>query len=250
MKLKQILNVVAFLTTFVVNGLASGLALNGQTTGDVSDSIPTLFTPAGYVFAIWAVIYLGLAVYAVYQALPRQRSRDVVERVGYWFAVSCAFNIAWLFAWHYEVFPLSMVMMLGLLGSLIATYERLRVGRDAAPVRERIFVHLPFSVYLAWISVATIANFSVVFYTLGWDGGGAVSVIVSALLVIVAAGLGVAMIFQRSEIAYPLVLVWALIGIAVARADEPVIAAVALLSVLGLLAVLLRNRLNMRARAG
>jgi len=248
MKLKQILNVVAVLAMFTVNGMASGRAINGQTTGEVSDSIPSLFTPAGYVFAIWGLIYLGLAAYAVYQALPGQRTRPAVGRAGYWFVVSCAFNIAWLFSWHYELFPLSMAMMLGLLGSLIAAYVRLGIGRDAVSMRDKLLVHLPFSVYLAWISVATIANFSVLFYTLGWQGFGVAPAVWTAIMLVIAAGLGVAMILLRAEIAYPLVLVWASVGIAVARADTPLVAVVAWLLVVALLGVLGWSRLRMRTR--
>ena len=223
-KLKQILNWVAVLAVLAVNGLANALPLNGKTTGDISNSIPTLFTPAGYVFAIWSVIYLGLLAFAWYQSRSAQGTAALLERVGYWFVVSCASNIAWIFLWHYEEFPLSLVAMLGLLVSLIAIYLRLDIGRRPVSAPERRWVHLPFSTYLGWICVATIANVSVVLYTQGWNGGPLAPELWTVIMVVVAGALGIAMILLRNEVAFPLVIIWALIGIAVARSAIAVIA--------------------------
>jgi hypothetical protein len=96
---------------------------NGLTTGGVSDGIPSLFTPAGYVFSIWGVIYLALILYATYQALDAQRDNPRLRKTGWWFVVSCAANMVWLFSWHHLLFPLSMLAMLVLLASLMAIYH-------------------------------------------------------------------------------------------------------------------------------
>jgi benzodiazapine receptor len=248
MKLKQILNVVALIAVLVVNYVAGSVGINGYTSGEVSDTIQSLFTPAGYVFAIWGLIYLGLGAFAVYQALPAQRAKSFIEQIGYWFVVSCLFNIAWLFLWHYLQFPLSMLAMLGLLGSLIAIYLRLDTGRGFAPGQEKLLVHVPFSVYLGWISVATIANASIVLYTLGWKGSGAAPVIWTVLMVVIAAVLAIATIVLRNDIAFALVIVWALIGIAVARAGMQAIVIAAGLSALAVVIAivwkLVRNKLG------
>ena len=159
MSLKQILNFVSVLVTLTVNGMANALPLNGQNTGEISNRFPVLFTPAGYVFSIWGVIYLGLLAFGIYQLLPSQKNNSRMEKLGYWFFMSNFFNSALIFAWHYNQFPLSLVIMLGLLASLLVIYLRLQVGIRPVSTSEKWLVNIPFSIYLGWISVATIANF-------------------------------------------------------------------------------------------
>lgn len=238
MKQKQILNWVGLVVVLVMNGLATALPIGGRTTEEISDSIPTLFTPAGYVFSIWGLIYLGLLAFAWYQSRSQEQGESVVERIGYWFVASCAFNSIWIVLWHYLQISLSLVAMLGLLVSLIAIYLRLDIGRRPVSASERRWVHLPFSIYLGWISVATIANVSAVLYTLGWNGGPLSPEAWTAIMVIVAAVLGIVMILLRNEVAFPLVLVWALIGIAVARASIWSLAITAGIAAVVLVAVL------------
>ena len=250
MKFKQILNVIALAAMLVVNWLATSLPINGLTPGEISDSVPSLFTPAGYVFSIWGLIYLWLLAYVVYQALPGQRDSAFAERIGYWFAISSLFNVAWIFAWHYEQFLLSLAIMLGLLGSLLVLYVRLGVGRGDVSTRDRLLVHAPFSVYLGWISVATIANFAVVLYVLGWNGFGIAPQVWTVTVMVVAAGLGIAMTLDRRETAYPLVIIWALIGIAVQRAGIPAIAVTAWVAALAVLVVLGWSKLRAKPASG
>lgn len=224
MKLRQILNWIGLVAVIAINAGANALPLNGKTTGEISDSIPTLFTPAGYVFSIWSVIYLGLLIYAWYQSQRAQRTAEFQERIGYWFFASCIFNSAWIVAWHYEQFPLTLVLMLGLLICLLAIYLRLDIGRRSVSATESRYVHLPFSIYLGWISVATVANVSTALYTSGWNGGPLSPEVWTVIMVIVAALLGLAMILLRNDVGFPLVIVWALVGIAVARSAIPMIA--------------------------
>jgi translocator protein len=212
MSFKRILNFVTVLVTLTVNGLANALPLNGQNTGDISNRFPVLFTPAGYVFSIWGVIYLGLLAFGIYQLLPSQKNNPRLEKLGYWFILSNVFNSAWIFAWHYNLFPLSLVIMLGLLLSLVVIYLRLQIGISPVSTREMWLVNIPFSIYLGWISVATIANFSVVLYNAGWNGSGFAAAW-TVLVLAVGTALGIAMIFLRNEVAFPAVLVWAFAGI-------------------------------------
>ena len=206
----QVLNLLA---TIALNALANILPINGRTTGGVSDSVPVLFTPAGYVFSIWSVIYVGLLCFAVYQLLPARRGEELLQRVGYWFVVSCICNMVGLFLWHYERFPLTLVTMSGLLVSLLMLYVRLGIGVRWVSASEKLLVHLPFSICLGWISVATIANVSVVLYALEWNGFGLSPEIWTILVLVVGAALGIGMIVLRRDVAYPLVLVWAFLGI-------------------------------------
>ncbi len=210
----QGLNAVAFVATVAVNGLAgSTKLLNGLTSGEVSDLYPTLVTPAGYTFSIWGVIYVLLAVFTVYQVLPRNREEPFLRQVGPLFVLSGLLNASWLFLWHYEFIAFSTVLMFALLATLIAIYLRLNIGRAKVSLKEKVCVHLPFSVYLGWITVASIANVAVTLTAVGWDGGGVEEVTWAALVIVVALVIAVAVIATRKDFAYGLVIVWALAGI-------------------------------------
>ena len=215
---RQVINIFALGAVLTINALANILPINGVTTGEVSDSFPSLFTPAGYVFSIWGLIYLLLAVFVVYQALPAQKDSPRLERLGYWFAASCAFNVAWLLAWHYGAIGLSQLLMLGLLGSLIMCYLKLGIGQREVSRRvsrtEALAVRLPFSVYLGWITVATVANTSVTLLNYGVTGG-QLAPLWTVLAIVAAVGVGYLMLENRGDVAFNLVLVWAFAGIAV-----------------------------------
>ena len=213
--LLQSLNVAVFAITVVVNGLASSLALNGVTTAEVSDLYFTLVTPAGYVFAIWGVIYTLLLLFSVFQALPSQREKPFIEQINVLFVLSGVFNVVWLFLWHYDQIVLSVALMFALLATLIAIYMRLGIGKTSVTLKERVFVHLPFSVYMGWITVASIANVASALVSVQWDGFGLASETWAVLVIAVALIITLAVIATRKDIAYSLVLVWALVGIAV-----------------------------------
>lgn len=208
-------NILAFVLTVIVNGVAGGTDLiGGKNTAAISDANPTLITPAGYVFAIWGVIYLLLGAFVVYQALPGQRSRPFQGRVGWLFVASSAFNILWLFAWQYELLTTSVALMFLLLASLIFIYLRLDIGRAKAGKGERLAVHLPFSVYLGWITIATIADVSATLVSLGWDGFGLDPEAWALLIILIATVIASLVAIMRRDIAYELVIVWAFVGIA------------------------------------
>jgi len=158
----QGINVVVFVVIVAVNALAgSTTLLNGRTSADISDLYPTLITPAGYTFSIWGLIYTLLLVFTIYQVLPRSREKPFLRQVSFLFALSGILNVLWLFLWHYDIITPSIVLMFALLATLIAIYLRLDIGRADVPLREKACVHMPFSVYLGWITVATIANVAV-----------------------------------------------------------------------------------------
>jgi translocator protein len=239
--IRQTVNVLMVVATIVVNGLANALPLNGVTTGAISDSFDVYFVPAGYVFSIWGLIYLGLAAFAVYQALPRQRNNPRLHRIGYLFALSSVANMAWIFLWHYQQFVPTLVAMVVLLLSLIAIYLRLRSGgeRERVSVGERWAVWVPFSVYLGWITVATVANVTVVLESLNWDGWGIAPEVWAVIMLVVATIIAMTMAATRRDVAYLAVIVWAFVGIAVEQAGAPMVVttAWAMAAVVGLAAV-------------
>jgi benzodiazapine receptor len=217
--ISQIAVVLSTITVIVVNGLANALPLNGQTTGEISDRFDVYFVPAGWVFSIWGLIYLALIGYSIYQVLPSQRENPHLRRTGWLYVLSCAANIAWLFLWHYEYYALTMVAMAALLLLLIAIYLDLGTGRTRVSAGETWLVRVPFSIYLGWITVATIANATSLLDYLNWNGWG-LSPETWAVIMLIAAGVitsAVALI--RGDVAYVAVIVWALAGIAVKQAD-------------------------------
>ena len=158
--LRRTLNIVAIIVTIAMNALANIVPFNGQNTGQISDMFKVFFVPAGYVFSIWGVIYLGFVAFAVYQALPAQRDNKTLAAITPLFLVSCVANVVWLLLWHYNQFPLTLFFMIVLLLSLIAIYLRLDIGRGPVTPAVKWMLNLPFSIYLGWITVATIANFT------------------------------------------------------------------------------------------
>ena len=237
---RQGVNVLALLLTLVVNGLANALPLNGLTTGEISDSFQVFFVPAAYVFSIWGVIYLGLIGFTIYQALPAQRENPRLRRVGYLFAVSCIANTTWIFLWHYQQFPLTIIAMLILLASLIAIYLRLDInGQERISGAQRWLVDLPFSIYLGWITVATVANVTSVLYDLNWDGFGIAPDTWAVIMLVVATIVTAAVIFSRGDIAYSAVIIWAFIGIVVKQSETQSVALTAAAMVIVIIALLI-----------
>jgi hypothetical protein len=217
-KLRQISVILTILATIVVNGLANVLPINGQNTGEISDRFKVYFVPAGYVFSIWGLIYLGLIVFAIFQALPSQRENPRLRATGWWVVLGGLANIAWIFLWHYEQFPMTLLVMLVLLTSLIITYLRLEIGRTSVPAAETWAVRLPFSIYLGWITVATVANVTSLLDFLNWEGFGIAPEIWMGIVLAVVLLITALMNFTRRDVAYAAVILWALAGISVKHA--------------------------------
>ena len=245
------INVVAFALTVLVNGLAGGTTiLGGKLTAEVSDANPTLITPAGYVFSIWGVIYILLGIFVIFQALPSQKGKEYHGKIGWLFALSSLLNIAWLFLWQFEYLSLSVVLMFLLLTTLIATYLRLNIGKSGVTLRDKLAVHVPFSVYLGWITIASIANVSVTLVSVGWDGFGISQETWAFLIILIALLITLLVIATRKDIAYGLVVIWALLGIAakqsgnqtVVSATEISAAVIAIALALSILISRLRRR--------
>jgi hypothetical protein len=222
--LRQAANILTVILALIINVLSNALPLNGQNTGEISDRFKVFFVPAGYVFAIWGVVYIGWIAFSVYQALPAQKENPRLRRLGYLFAISNLFNAAWLFCWHYNLFGLSVLVMLSLLGVLIASYLRLDVNHAPATVAGRWCVDIPFSVYLGWVSVAAIANITDYLYFVGWDGLGIAPEMWAAIMLVIASVLGLLMMLARRDAGFLLVLVWAFAGIAVKQSGAPLVA--------------------------
>ncbi len=211
----QVGNIIAFITTLTINGLANTSVLGGKTTAQISNQYPTLITPAGYVFAIWGIIYAFLAVFVFYQALPRNRSKEFQKQISTLFILSSVFNVIWIFLWGYNYVAASVIPIVVLLACLAAIYIRLKIGKSNITRREKVCLHLPLSIYFAWITVATAADVAAALSAAGWvkwTSADAVWGIFAAAIILAVA---IMIVTARKDFAYGLVVIWAFVGIAV-----------------------------------
>ncbi len=237
-----ILNLIGFLGTIVVNGLSNALPLNGKTAGELSDQYPNLFVPAGLTFSIWGVIYILLAIFVVYGLIVAARKdtqkSTFIENIGVLFFISCLANMGWIFAWHYEIVPLSVIIMLVLLATLITIYLRLRIGRSDSPNSEKYLVHLPFSIYLGWITIATIANITALLVYANWNAFGLGEPFWAIAVIAVGIAITLSVLFTRKDIFYCLVVDWSLLGILLKRlADSIPVQSVIITTIVGLVII-------------
>jgi hypothetical protein len=202
-----------------MNGLAGSGALSGRSIGAIANAYPTYFLPASYVFGIWSLIYLGLLAYVAYQLRPAWQDGDAASRIGSGWLANAALNTAWLSAFSFERFITAWLLMVALLANLIWIHERVGTGTRPLPHRDRALVAGPFNVYLAWISVALIANTFQLVAVVGWDGFGIPGVAWACAMLVVAGLLAATMARRRASWAFPLVFAWAFVGIAARYPD-------------------------------
>ena len=228
-RLQRIVNFIALLGVLAVNFLAEAIPLNGLTSAQIANRYPEmLYFPANYAFSIWSVIYAFLIAFGIYQLLPAQCDNPHLQRMGWLFVASCIFNAAWLISFHYLQFALSMVMMIALLITLIVIYRRLGIGVESVSRATKWLIHVPFSLYLGWITAATITNAAYVLTDAGWGGFGIGAQTWALVMLAITGLLAGYIVYTRRDIAYGLVIVWAVTSIAVRHAD---VAAVSLASI-------------------
>lgn len=241
-KLLPVINFVSIIAVIVVNFLANYLPLNDKTTEYLSDQYPNLFVPAGITFAIWGVIYLLLLVFAFTQLKNFFKQEEVLgqKEVGFLFAFSCVCNILWVFAWHYQQVFLSLIFTVLILISLIKIYLNLEIGQKEFPPARKKFVNLPFSVYLGWITVATIANFTAFLVDINWGQWGFSEVFWTIVMIIIAVMIYLYNLLLRRDLAFTAVLIWTLIGIIIKRsgAETEVYWSIIAVSILGIILLL------------
>jgi len=222
-RFRSLMNVVLFLSVLSVNYLANALPINGITQREISAEYHIYLTPAGYVFAIWGIIYLGLSGYIITQALPSQRENPRLRSLDLPFQLSCICNMLWLIVWHYRHLTISVVIMFGLLASLIWIYRRLDHGRHQLHERSHWFVDQTFSIYLGWVALAMILNVAIWLDSMGWSGTPLSPQGWVVILLGIACILYLYLGFSRRDAAILGVLSWVSIGIAVKNPEENMI---------------------------
>ena len=224
----QLLNILGFVVMIIINGLADLLPIGGVTTAEVSAQYANYFVPASITFIIWGFIYLLLLLFCIYQGgtlfqdhKPAISKKEIVaSKIGFLFILSCIFNCFWICAWHYHEIGLSVFIMVALLITLILIHTRLSIATAPADEQERSFVWLPFSIYLGWISIATMANIAAWLVSIGWSGGTIDRSWWAIVLIILGTLLSLFMLFRRRNIYFGFALIWGFLGIALRQYQE------------------------------
>ncbi|MBC6999346.1 tryptophan-rich sensory protein [Cytophaga sp. FL35] len=212
----SIFNSVSVLLVVLVNYISQVYRLNNTTIGEVSAQYDNLFTPAGYAFSIWGVIFLSLIAYSVFQvrrSFFSSKTSEFVTQTGWWFSLANILNASWVIAFSYDFIGLSVLIMLGILASLIQIIRKTNMECWDAPIEIIAFVWWPICLYSGWITVATIANISAYLTKLGWDGGFLSEEIWTVIMIVAAVIINLLMIIKRNMREFAMVGVWALVAI-------------------------------------
>jgi hypothetical protein len=220
---RQITTLAAVLGSIAINTLSNVFPLNGVSVGNLSNTLfaSVQIIPANYAFAIWGLIYIGLIAFGIYQLQPSQRQNPRLQHSGYLLAIACISQCAWIYLFLDRLFPLSNLAMLGILVPLMVMYQRLEIGQERVSRQERWLIHIPISIYLGWISVASVVNVAIGLYSLKWDGWGITPSVWTMVMMTLAALIAAVMSIQRHDTAYVLVIIWALVAISIRQASIP-----------------------------
>lgn len=222
-KTLQVLNCLFLIIMIAMNALAIGLPLNGKTTGELSNKYPNLFVPTGLTFSIWSVIYLLLIIFCIYQVRslfsrkPEPHLAMILNAIGYLFILNASFNSLWIMAWHYEILPLSLVIMIGILVTLIKINQNLKAVQPYIKGGLKFVVKASFGLYFGWICIAMIANVTAVLV-----GYGIMPISISGqswacIMILIGSSIGFISTINVRNGYVGLAIIWALIGIIIAR---------------------------------
>ncbi|WP_353932092.1 tryptophan-rich sensory protein [Okeanomitos corallinicola TIOX110] len=223
--LRQCATLAAIVGGFIVNVVSNVAPLNGMSIGAISNTLfkDVLVIPANYAFIIWGVIYLGLFAFGVYQFLPSQKQDPDLRKTGYLLVVASIAQCIWVYLFLSRFFAVSILAMLGILIPLIMIHQRLGIGEKRVSKNKKFCLHYPISIYLGWISVATIVNVACALYFINWNGFGISGEVWTVIMLLAAAGISAVMVLNYQDIAYTGVTVWALVAIAVKHGDHSII---------------------------
>jgi uncharacterized membrane protein YqjE len=238
--IRQLATLTAIIATFVVNVVSNIFPIGGMRIGEISNTLfaNVLIIPANYAFAIWGLIYLGLFALGIYQFLPSQRADEDLRKTGYLLVIASIAQIIWVYLFLSQLFALSAIAILFILIPLIVIYLRLDIGKKRVSQIKKWCVHFPISIYLGWISVATIVNIASALYFYGGDGWGISPEIWTAMMLFVAFALAAVFVFQRRDFAYTGVTVWALVAIAIQQWNNSLLRNLALILAIALVVII------------
>lgn len=213
----SIVNLIGVIAVVFFNYYFNAVGINGNTMPSLSEKYDSLFTPAGYAFSIWGIIFLALFVQAIFlivRAFKPEKDQTSISQIGLGIFIANMLNILWVYAWLSEFTGVSVAIMVLILITLLSVVVRTNMERWDAPLKIIVFIWWPICLYSGWIAVATIANISAMLVKVGWTGG-IPETTWAVVLIVVATLLGAFMIYNRNMREFAMVIVWALIAIAV-----------------------------------
>lgn len=215
----SIINLIGLLIHIALSYGTQLKLVNPQEVGEVSDKYPSLFTPAGFTFAIWGLIYLSLLTFCIYHIVRAYKEDDNhpanrdTRKIGYIFLVNNLVTAAWLLAWTHEYLLLSVILIFTQLITLLIIHRRLSIHDASRAMPSKFFTQFPLSIYFGWITIATIANTSTFLHSIRWSGWGVSDINWTITLIATAVMVTVWVINRRRNTIYGLVVLWALYGI-------------------------------------
>lgn len=244
--IRQLATLTAIVGAFVVNLISNIFPLNGMSIGEISNTLfaNVLIIPANYAFAIWGLIYLGLFTLAIYQVLPNHRHDADLRNIGYLLVIALVAQSIWVYLFLSRLFAVSVMAILLILLPLIVAYSRLGIGKQRVPQSKKWCVHFPISIYMGWISVATVVNVASALYFQGWNGWGISPELWTAMMLLVAGIIPAVMVTQRQDFAYAGVTIWALVAIAIKHWNNSLVRNVALTLAIALVFLITMKKLK------
>jgi hypothetical protein len=215
---KRWLFVLAVVFILVMNYLSTAIPFGGMTNAEVSEKYSTFITPAGYAFAIWGFIYLSIITFAFFQ-LRKGKEIRFYNIIWPYFMVNALANGLWLLAFQNEWLGLSVGLIFILLGSLIAMFRVFYRLKSALSTTHRFFFHVPFGMYLGWVSIASILNVAVWLTSLKLEFFAGAESFWSLVMLCVGFLLAMYLLLTQKDYIFALTVVWAYAAIMVAHMD-------------------------------
>ena len=246
-RLRQIAVLVSTLMMITVSSAAGLGMINDVSTAEIAQRLNILIIPASYAFAIWGVIYVGLLLLSIYQVLPANREIPVLRKAGWWMVMANTAQITWIISWHYQSTLLALAMMIFMLTALIMIYLHLEIGVSKTSNGMRWMVHLPISIFIAWITGAVIGNVGDYLYHAKWHGFGLAPEIWAVAMLVLGAVISEMVAYNRRDIAFLAVMVWAFVAIGVKTVEvspifEAACVAAVVVSIMGIVSLIFKRK--------
>lgn len=205
---------VLFILDLLLNYLSSQAIFFKASQAEISDKYLNLLAPAGFTFAIWGLIYLGMAV-TLFIPFSKRISAPFKEAYRSILApilLQILFlNMMWLVAWSSDLLLIALIIIL-------IYYQRLLDGLKRISATPLLRDHLwslkyPWGLHYGWLIVATFANFNTYLVSKGFPGTGGLAVFASLVLILVIVGLGLYAFAKYGNGLVMVPILWALLGV-------------------------------------
>lgn len=191
----------------------------GKPINQTSDESWTLINPAPYAFSIWALIYAGLLLFGIYQALPAQRENPRFKDASGWIMINAIANILWYPAAHYQLMNMGLSQIfLGLMVfSLLHINRALQIRETAVSTGESLLARIPFAIYFGWVTVAMPVSLAGYLTFNAWKGAGITADMWAVIILAVSLMIALFTYFRVTHFFYLLTIAWGFAAIAVAQ---------------------------------